>query len=39
MTALASTAEAAKDGFHVYFDESMPILFKVFEAYKGKEYR
>lgn len=39
MTALASTAEAAKESFHLYFDESMPILFRVFETYKGKEYR
>ncbi|EGR31191.1 hypothetical protein IMG5_116170 [Ichthyophthirius multifiliis] len=39
MTAIASTAEAAKEHFHAYFDISMPILFKVFDAYKGKEYK
>jgi importin-5 len=33
MTAIASTAEAAKEHFHVYFGECMPILFKVFETY------
>lgn len=39
MTAIASTAEAAKDKFHAYFSECIPILFNVFQTYTGKEYK
>ena len=39
MTAIASTAEAAKQKFHSYFDECIRILFNVFTTYTTKEYK
>lgn len=39
MTAIASTAEAAKAKFHPFFGECIPILFNVFHTYGGKEYK
>jgi hypothetical protein len=31
--AIASTAEAAQEDFHSYFETSMPILFNVFQTH------
>lgn len=39
MTAIASTAEAAKQFFNPYFNDIIPILFRVFNTYHGKQYR
>lgn len=39
MTAIASTAEAAKHQFHPYFNDIMPVLFNIFTQYPGKEYK
>lgn len=39
MTAIASTAEAAKHKFHPYFNDIIPLLFNIFSKYPGKEYK
>lgn len=39
MTAIASTAESAKENFQPFFAECMPILFSVFEKFPQKEYK
>ena len=39
MTAISSTAEAAKDKFEPFFNDCITVLFRVFDTYTGKEYK